>query len=44
MSALSIRLPDSVHEKVKNLAEKDHISINQFVSSAVIEKITALET
>ena len=44
MSALSIRLPDSVHEAVKALAEKDNISINQFISSAVIEKITALET
>ncbi|MBQ1568038.1 MAG: toxin-antitoxin system HicB family antitoxin, partial [Erysipelotrichaceae bacterium] len=38
------RLPDSVHETVKALAEKDNISINQFISSAVIEKITALET
>ena len=44
MSALSIRLPDSVHETVKDLAEKDNISINQFISSAVIEKITAMET
>jgi len=44
MSALSVRLPDSVHETVKALAEKDNISINQFISSAVIEKITALET
>ena len=43
MSALSIRLPDSVHETVKALAEKNNISINQFVSSAVIEKITAME-
>ena len=44
MSALSVRLPDSVHEKVKALAKKDNISINQFISSAVIEKITAMET
>ncbi|MBR0418225.1 MAG: toxin-antitoxin system HicB family antitoxin [Erysipelotrichaceae bacterium] len=44
MSALSVRLPDSVHEAVKALAEKDNISINQFISSAVIEKITAMET
>ena len=44
MSALSVRLPDSVHKTVKALAEKDNISINQFISSAVIEKITAMET
>ncbi|MBR2788890.1 MAG: hypothetical protein IKD94_06965, partial [Erysipelotrichaceae bacterium] len=34
---------DSVHETVKALAEKDNISINQFISSTVIEKITALK-
>ena len=44
MSTLSVRLPDSVHEAVKAIAEKDNISINQFISSAVIEKITAMET
>lgn len=44
MSALSVRLPESVHKTVKALAEKDNISINQFISSAVIEKITAMET
>ena len=44
MSVLSVRLPDSVHEAVKALAEKENISINQFISSAVIEKISAMET
>ena len=44
MSALSVRLPDSVHETVKALAEKDNISINQFIVSAVAEKIAAFET
>ena len=44
MSTLSVRLPDSIHATVKQLAEKENISINQFISSAVIEKITALET
>ena len=41
---MSIRIPNSVHEAVKNLAAEDNISINQFVSSAIMEKITALET
>ena len=44
MSTLSIRIPDSVHETVKKLANEDNISINQFISSAVIEKITAMKT
>ncbi len=44
MSTLSIRIPNSVHEAVKGFAAEDNISINQFISSAIMEKITALET
>ncbi len=44
MSSLSIRLPDSLHNSLREISKKDHVSINQFVSSAVAEKITALET
>jgi hypothetical protein len=44
MSTLSIRIPDSLHASVKRFSKEDHISINQFIASAVAEKITALET
>ena len=44
MSTLSLRLPDSLHETVKQLAKQDHISVNQFVTVAVAEKISALLT
>ena len=44
MSSLSIRLPESLHNSLREISKKDHVSINQFVSSAVAEKITALET
>ena len=44
MSALSLRLPESLHKQVKELAEKEGISINQFVTSAVAEKMAALVT
>ena len=44
MSTLSVRLPDSLHERIKKLSKKDKISLNQFIASAVTEKITALET
>ncbi len=44
MSTLSLRLPDSLHEEIKSLAKKDGISINQFISSAVAEKMSALLT
>lgn len=44
MSTLSVRLPDSYHSMVKKIAVKDKISINQFVVSAVAEKLSAMET
>jgi hypothetical protein len=44
MSTLSIRLPNSLHERVRELAEREGISINQFVSTAVAEKLSALMT
>ena len=44
MSSLSLRLPESVHEKIRELAERDNISINQFIATAVAEKAAALLT
>ena len=44
MSTLSLRLPDSLHRQVKELAAQEGISINQFVATAVAEKMSALMT
>lgn len=44
MSALNLRLPDSLHNQVRVLANRDNVSINQFVALAVAEKISALLT
>ena len=44
MSMLSLRLPDSLHRKVRELAAKEAISINQFITIAVAEKMSALLT
>ena len=44
MSALSLRLPDSIHRHIKEISKKEGVSINQFISSAVSEKISALIT
>ena len=44
MSTLSLRMPESLHERLKVLAEREGISINQFVTSAVAEKLAALTT
>ena len=44
MSALSLRLPESLHAQVRELAERDNVSINQFVTLAVAEKVAVLRT
>lgn len=44
MSTLSVRLPDSLHEKLKELAEKEGVSMNQLITLAVSEKMSALLT
>jgi predicted transcriptional regulator len=44
MGALSLRLPESLHKKLGEVAEREGVSINQFISSAVAEKMSALLT
>ena len=44
MSALSLRLPESIHRHIREIAKREGVSINQFISSAVSEKISALMT
>jgi len=44
MSALTVRLPESLHNHLKNAAEIDGVSVNQFISLAVAEKLSALQT
>jgi len=38
MSAFSLRLPDSIHRHIKELAQQEGVSINQFIATAVAEK------
>lgn len=44
MSALSLRLPKSLHERLRELAREEGISVNQFVMLAVAEKVAAIST
>ncbi|TXT41097.1 MAG: hypothetical protein FD135_556 [Comamonadaceae bacterium] len=44
MTALTIRLPNSVHESIKILARQDGISVNQFIASAAAEKMASFQT
>ena len=44
MSTMSLRLPESIHQRLKAWAQKDDTSINQFITTAVAEKLAALST
>ena len=44
MTALTVRLPNSVHQKIRELAARDEISVNQFIASAVSEKMASVLT
>jgi hypothetical protein len=44
MSSISLRLPDSLHKQARQLAKKEGVSINQLITSALAEKMSALLT
>ena len=44
MSTLSLRIAESMHNKLREISEKESISINQFISSAISEKLSAFMT
>ena len=43
-TTLSLRLPNSIHKQLKQRAEQDGISMNQFIATAVAEKLASLAT
>jgi hypothetical protein len=44
MSSISLRLSESLHQRIRELAKKEGISINQLINSALTEKVSALMT
>lgn len=44
MSTISLRLPDSLHQAVRDFVKQESISINQFITLAVAEKMSAVAT
>ena len=44
MSSISLRLPESLHKRVRELAEREQVSINQLITTALAEKMSALLT
>jgi predicted DNA-binding protein len=44
MSTLSVRFPESLHKRLKEMAKKEGVSMNQFITLAVSEKVSTLLT
>jgi hypothetical protein len=42
MSTISLRLPSSLHTSARELAKKESVSINQLITLALAEKVSAL--
>jgi hypothetical protein len=44
MSTMSLRLPDSLHKRAREVAKREGTSINQLIATALAEKLSALDT
>ncbi len=44
MSTLSLRLPNSLHKQLAEVAKTEGVSLNQLISTAASEKLAALMT
>lgn len=44
MSTISVELPESLHKHLNDLAERDKVSVGQFVVLAIAEKLSVLST
>jgi hypothetical protein len=44
MTALTVRLPTSLHAKIREFAARDGVSVNQFIASAAGEKLASVLT
>lgn len=42
MSTLNVNIPDSLYKTIQKLAQKGNISVEQFIETAIAEKISAL--
>ena len=44
MAKLTVRLPNSLKERVQHLSDEEGVSMNQFITLATAEKVGALES
>ncbi len=43
MSSISLRLPESLHARARELAKKEQVSLNPLITLALAEKLSALD-
>ena len=44
MKTIQVRLPDTIHGKVRQLAKEEHMSLNQFMVTSVSNEVVRHET
>lgn len=44
MANYALRVPESLFEYARKVAEEEHLSMNQFFVAAIAEKVSALKT
>ena len=44
MSAINLNLPESLQSRLEEIARRENVSVEQFIASALAEKVSALLT
>ena len=44
MSNLTVRIPESLHQGLRDVSKREGVSINQFIAMAVTEKLSTINT
>ena len=44
MSTLTIHLPESIQRHIDEIAVNEGVSVNQFITAAIVEKVSAIAT
>jgi hypothetical protein len=44
MNQITVDLPKYLYDAIRELAERDNVSINQFITLAIAEKVSAMMT
>ena len=43
MSAMNLNIPESIKSRIEEIARQENVSVDQFVASAIAEKISAMQ-